>query len=294
MSQMPGQDASQPLNGSRPRRELAVCEITTRNWTFEQDVRAYVAAGIDALGIYRPKLDGIGVANAARTLREAGLPARSMISMSHLAGAGDSLPAAVIDDHMRLLDECALLGVETLVVVPGMRHGRSVERVEALAIDALGRLASAAAERDVVLALEPIRAPYFDCLNTLSDAEKMVRTVALPGIGIVFDTWHLWNEAGLKETLKSAADLIRLVHISDWRDPPREHDDRLVPGEGVMPLAGIVRYLDELGYAGAYEVEIFSKDVWASDYHDVLRRCRRWFDGVWGDERQAVQLGAEN
>jgi sugar phosphate isomerase/epimerase len=84
------------------------------------------------------------------------------------------------------------------------------------------------------------------------------------------------------------------VHISDWRDPPREHDDRLVPGEGVMPLAGIVRYLDELGYAGAYEVEIFSKDVWASDYHDVLRRCRRWFDGVWGDERQAVQLGAEN
>lgn len=275
---------TQPPSEGRPRqseRKLAVCGITTRNWTFEQDVRAYAAAGIDALGVYGSKLAAIGIPRALQLLRDSGLPATSFISGKELTGTQERLGQECVDEHLRLLDECLALGVDTLVVVPGNLHGRDPARVEALAIEALRRLAPAAQERGLCLGLEPIRAPYFDFMNTLAHAQKLARAVAHPAVGLVFDTWHLWREPGLSETLVSAIDLIRLVHVSDWREPTREHDDRLLPGDGVMPLAEMLRDLDALGYSGLYEVEIYSKDLWAADYHRLLQHCRRWFDGIW-------------
>ena len=40
--------------------KLSVSEITTKNWTFEQDVRGYAAAGLDGIGLWRDKLDRYG------------------------------------------------------------------------------------------------------------------------------------------------------------------------------------------------------------------------------------------
>lgn len=262
-------------------RKLAVCEITTRDWDLEQEVQAYIGAGIDALGVYRPKLDRLGVGRAAALLRQMGLPAVSMISGKTLTGNARSLSSALVDTHRRLLDDCSALGATTLVVVPGCLHGRSPERVGELAIEALMRLADEAASHGICLALEPIRTPYFDYFNTLVDATKMARTVQHPNVGIVFDTWHLWDEPGLRESVENAIDLIRLVHLSDWRIPTRGHDDRMVPGDGAIPLAGIVRQLESLGYSGTYEIEIYSEDEWASDYHELLNRCRVGFDRLW-------------
>ena len=263
------------------RRKLAVCQITTRDWSFENDVRAYAAAGIDALGVYGPKLAAIGIPRALQLLRDSGLPATSFISGKELTGTREQLGQVCLDEHLRLLDDCLALGVDTLIVVPGNLHGRDPARVEELAIEALHRLAPAALERGLCLGLEPIRAPYFDFMNTLVHAQKLARAVAHPAVGLVFDTWHLWREPGLFDTLVSAIDLIRLVHVSDWREPTREHDDRLLPGDGVMPLAEMLQYLDALGYTGLYEVEIYSKDLWAADYHQILQHCRRWFDSIW-------------
>jgi len=165
--------------------------------------------------------------------------------------------------------------------VPGERHGRSIVRMEALTVEALKRLAPEAAMRGVILALEPIHAPYFDFLNTLVDADRLVRAVDDPAVGIMFDAWHLCHEPNLYKRIEETVDRIALVHFSDWREPTRYHDDRLVPGEGVLPLGDILRKLDESGYRGFYDVEIFSEDVWQSDYDGVLRRCRRFFDATW-------------
>ncbi|MFZ2106853.1 MAG: hypothetical protein WAV18_16025 [Roseiarcus sp.] len=53
----------------------------------------------------------------------------------------------------------------------------------------------------------------------------------------------------------------------------------MAPGEGILPLVEILRALDEIRYRGFYDVEIFSEDVWRSDYDVTLRKCRAFFDG---------------
>ena len=44
----------------RPDRALSVCQITTRDWTFEQDVRGYAAAGVRGLSVWWDKLQPVG------------------------------------------------------------------------------------------------------------------------------------------------------------------------------------------------------------------------------------------
>lgn len=71
---------------SPSRRCLSICEITTKNWTFDEDVRGYKAAGIDGLSVWCDKLEAFGVDDGAKLLREVGLPAVSMVSVPFLAG----------------------------------------------------------------------------------------------------------------------------------------------------------------------------------------------------------------
>ena len=107
-----------------------------------------------------------------------------------------------------------------------------------------------------------------------------MREVDHPAVGVLFDVWHLWQEPELERRIAEAGDRIFAVHLSDWREPTRGHNDRLVMGDGVIPLDRIVAALDAAGYDGYYDVEIFSDDLWASDYSALLARCRGWFQGL--------------
>ena len=260
------------------RKQLSMCEITTRDWSFAEDVRGYAAAGIGLVGVFYPKLLAHGVETAAALLRAHDMRAKTMISNSYLTGAGDGPDQPAYDRQMRVLDDCAAIGVSRLVVVPGLLQGRTEARMTGLTIECLGRLSGEAAARGVVLALEPIRFPYFDFLNTLADATRIVRTIDSPNVGLVFDTWHLWNENDLLARISDAIDKIVLVHISDYRAGTTIHDDRLLPGDGIIPLVEIIQHLDRSGYDGVYDVEIFSETLWKSPYEPSLAHCRRWFD----------------
>ena len=164
-------------------RQLSMCEITTRDWDFAEDVGGYAAAGIGLIGVFHPKLAAHGVAQAAALLRARSVRAVTMISNRYLTGTTDSLNAAAYDQQLRVLDDCAALGISRLVAVPGLLNGRTKAHMTALTIDCLGRLSAEAAARGVVLALEPIRFPYFDFLNTLADATQIVRSVGSPHVG---------------------------------------------------------------------------------------------------------------
>jgi 2-keto-myo-inositol isomerase len=85
--------------------------------------------------------------------------------------------------------------------------------------------------------------------------------VAHPHFGILFDCYHFWSGPSKMEDM----DLIRPgeiihAHLNDTQDLPRELLDlqsRVVPGDGVAPLAKILRKLVQKGYSGPISVELF-------------------------------------
>ena len=48
-------------------------------------------------------------------------------------------------------------------------------------------------------------------------------------------------------------------------------------------VAEIVRAFTDSGFGGYYEIEIWSEDLWASDYTELLESCRARFDALWAD-----------
>jgi sugar phosphate isomerase/epimerase len=148
------------------------------------------------------------------------------------------------------------------------------------------------------LAVEPFQLEGIESwsiLNTLGDAAEFVDEVGSDAVGIQFDVWHLWNTSDLLEEIPRHAHLIAGVHVNDWREPTRGWADRVLPGDGAADLPAILGALDDAGWDGFYDLEIFSDNgtfgnaypdsLWDLDVAELARRGRDAFFNCWQERR---------
>ena len=79
-------------------------QITTRTWPFERDVEAFVAAGVDGIGISLAKVEACGLVRAAKLLRDAALPVSCVTSSGYFPlgdEAGERAALARAREHVR-------------------------------------------------------------------------------------------------------------------------------------------------------------------------------------------------
>ncbi len=144
-------------------------------------------------------------------------------------------------------------------------------------LDGIRTIADAAARAGVPAALEPIQREYCDLwttVSTLGEAAALLAEAARPDVRLMFDTWHLWNAPGLLEEIPRFRDRIAAVHVADWREPTRNTNDRVLPGNGTIDFRPI---LDALAWEGLYDLEIFSDpelpgSLWKSDPRELAWR----------------------
>lgn len=148
-------------------------------------------------------------------------------------------------------------------------------------------LADFAAFHGVKIALEPLNAAIMNiesAIWTLPQAMQIVEAVDRDSFGICLDCWNVWQNAGLSDAIRACGDRIFVVQVSDWRTP-RSFEDRLVPGQGEIPLSDFLRAVRETGYTGAYSVEIFSQGVpdalWEGDLERVVRDSQAGVMNAW-------------
>jgi len=268
-----------------PVPKLSVSEITTKDWTFEQDVRGYVAADLDGMGLWRDKLDRFGEERGIELVQEVGLPVANVVDGGYFPRKTRSQTDLQIQDTMEAVRLTSRLRCDCLLVVSGEVGSffRTREEATDIIVAALRRLAPIADEHGVNLALEPIHPMYtgYTFLRTIAHAREVLERVDHPRVGLFFDTYHLWQEDDLLTQIKSVAGKIFGVHVSDWREPPRSPSDRALPGSGVMPLKEILRAIERTGYQGFYDIELFSEELWQRDYFLLLKECKCAFARLW-------------
>ena len=75
--------------------------------------------------------------------------------------------------------------------------------------------------------------------------------------------------------LKRAGDSIFSFHVNDWRTPTREVSaDRALMGDGGIEIPLIRSWIEEAGFDGFIEVEIFSDEYWKSDQAEYIERIK--------------------
>lgn len=276
-------------------RKFAVSEVTTMPCSFEEDVRLYAEAGCGGIGVWGFKMEVLGWRKARDLMQRHNLEAANCIPVGNSI-LPDRLSPEPVDPRERVeaflphMERMARLDPETIVVITGPRGDRSAEAAMDVCLEGFERIARAAGDLGVTVALEPVHRSVCDRLSLVWDmpgALDIVRKVDHPSFGILFDTWHLWDTPDIFRHIDENIALIAGVHVDDWRDPTRSWLDRAFPGEGIMNVAALMDRLDAAGFNGFYDVEIFSDDgrieealegsLWLLAPAEIVRRATSIF-----------------
>jgi sugar phosphate isomerase/epimerase len=248
---------------------LAISQITTVSQSFAGDLDAYRAAGADGIGIWEMKLrdDSLERFSESGLSAAAAVPAvPSILPVPLIEGPED--PADRVEAMCAGIVRLAPFEPECVLFLTGPGENRQA------VIEGIRAIADAGREHGVPVALEPIQrefADFWTIVSSLDEAAALLEEAEVD-IGLMFDTWNLWNEP--VEEIERHRDRIRAVHIADWRKPTRNTNDRVLPGDGAIDFAPL---LEALRWDGLYDLEIFSDaelpgSLWREDPHELAAR----------------------
>jgi len=121
-------------------------------------------------------------------------------------------------------------------------------------LDGLEAVVGAADLAGVDLAFEPEPGQL---IETTADLKALLEAVDHPRLGANVDVGHAWCAGDdPAEAIRLLGRRVKHLHLEDIRDRVHYH---LIPGEGgEIDFAAIRRALDEIGYAGAAAVELYT------------------------------------
>ena len=93
-----------------------------------------------------------------------------------------------------------------------------------------------------------------------------------------------WAERSLADTIAAGVDRLRLVQVSDFAVGTLSTPNRLVPGDGDIPLERILGQVLAAGYEGAFDLELIGPRIEEEGYRSA---CRRSIDQL-GDMLDAL------
>lgn len=252
------------------QRGISLNLATTRQqWGFADAVDGCLRAGITAISPWRDQIAAIGLDEAARIVRENKLQVTGVCRGGMFPGVDAADRQARIDDNLRAIDEAAALNADCLVLVVGGLPGSSKDLPGARqqVTDGIAAMLPHAKASGVKIAIEPLHPMYAAdraCVNTIDQALDICEILG-ETVGVAIDVYHVWWDPNLARAIARAGRMKRIFahHICDWLVPTKDMlNDRGMMGDGVIDLPGIRRMIEDAGFFGPQEVEIFSQDNW--------------------------------
>src|SRR5262245_66435735 len=88
---------------SRVMPTLSMNELTTFRWTLEEDVRRYVAAGYEGIGVWREKLADYGEEAGVDLIAESGLRVTNLLWAGGFTGSCGRTPEESVQDAIHAI-----------------------------------------------------------------------------------------------------------------------------------------------------------------------------------------------
>jgi len=269
----------------RDLARLSLNQKTTDRWGVQDAVAGCVAHGIPAIALWRDKVDAVGVPEAAKIVRDAGLTVSSLCRGGAFPAATPAERAERLDDNRRAVADATVLGTDLLVLVCGPAADKDLPNARAQVAEGIAALAPFAATHGIRLGIETLHPSFAGSRSvvvTLAEALDLADRVGQPNVGVLIDTYHVWWDPSLYEGITRARGRIFGFHVNDWLEPNRDPlVSRGMMGDGVIEIRRIREAVDAAGYAGPIEVEIFNESLWATPGDDVLTTlCERYLSEV--------------
>jgi sugar phosphate isomerase/epimerase len=275
---------------TQDHRWLSINTATLRK---QADLPAIVDAcargQVRAIAPWRDQVAAVGLDRAASAVRHAGL-ALSGYCRGGMFPADAAHAREARDDNRRAVDEAKALGAPCLVLVvgglpqysrPGSVASRDIAAARGQVEAGLAELLEYARSVAMPLALEPLHPMYAAdraCVNTLAQALDLCDRLdpARSGdLGVAVDLYHVWWDPDLPKQIKRAGrERLLAFHVCDWLVPTIDLlNDRGMMGDGIIEIRRLRAAVEEQGFDGFVEVEIFSERWWREPIADVIETC---------------------
>lgn len=258
--------------------QLCVHTITTKPWSIEQAAKNFSEAGIGGITVWRDALNGRDIKQTGQMLRDSNLEIVSLCRGGFFPHTSNSDRQKALDDNRKAIDEAEALGAPLVVLVCGALPEQTLAESRKQIRDGIAAVLPHAAAAGVKLAIEPLHPMYADirsAINTLGQANELAEELNSPWLGIAVDVYHLWWDPNLEQEIKRCGQNGNLsaFHICDWKTPTLDLlNDRGLMGEGCINIQEIRGWVEEAGFNGFNEVEIFSNSYWKEDQADFLKK----------------------
>jgi sugar phosphate isomerase/epimerase len=258
--------------------------ISTSCWPLPELLEGCRAAGVRNVGLWREPVAELGLARTVALLRDAGIGVSSLCRAGFFPVSDQEQARERRADNLRAIDEAVAVGASVLVILAGglPSGSRDLDGARRQVTEAIAALAPVARDHGIRLAVEPLHPALCSdrsVISTLGQALDLVEQFPADAVGIMLDAYHVWWDPRLWSDLRRAGNRILGVQISDC---PHELRDPLygreLPGTGVIDLRRFLDAVDEVGYDGPIEVEIFNHHIWSRPGRDVLGDIVRGFD----------------
>jgi 2-keto-myo-inositol isomerase len=252
---------------------IGINGATTMPASLETDIAVAGKAGYDLVEIRTTKLDHFldshGTSDVAALLAAAGVSAFALNAIEHVNLRSAADYEAIKQDCRRYCAIAHDLRCPNIVVVPSPTPVELAwPQIRADAIAVLRELSGIAQPFGVQLAFEFLGAPGCS-VSTLAQAWDIVQGVDRANVGMVLDTFHFYAGGSTLESIMDIdANKLFIFHINDVEKGERTKltdAQRLMPGEGVIPLGDICRGLRNAGYKKMVSIELFRPEYWAWD-----------------------------
>ncbi len=247
-----------------------LCAINTATLGFQAPltiaIEAIAKAGFGGIAPWRREVEGQDIKAHSKQMRDAGLKVTGYCRSTYIPASTSAQFEENIADNIAALRDAAALGAEAFVLVVGTLANLNSARAQVQ--EGLGLLAQHAENLGVKLALEPLHPVYAadrSCVNLVSQALDMCDAIGSANVGVIIDAYHVWWDPHVERDVQRARAAKRILgfHVSDWLMPITDTlNDRGMMGDGVIDLKSLRAMVENVGYGGLVEVEIFSSTNW--------------------------------
>jgi sugar phosphate isomerase/epimerase len=256
----------------------AIHTMTNKPWSLAQCVDAYASAGVRGISVWRNVIEPIGAKEAGRMLRAAGMMVPALVRGGFFVASDTAARQAAFDANRECIDEAKEICAEMIVLVVGAMPGVSLIEARKQVTDGIGALLPYARQANVKLAIEPLHPMYAadkSCINRMAEARQICEQLCDPMVGIALDVYHTWWDPDLQSEIALAGKQGTLFgfHVCDWRVNTRHLlTDRGLMGDGCIDIPTIRGWVEQAGFKGYHEVEVFSEEYWAMDQEAYLKK----------------------
>lgn len=264
-----------------------------KQWPLPQIIDECARRGIRAISPWRDQVAAAGLEATRAQLKAHGMGLSGYCRGGFYPAADAAGLAAALDDNRRAVDEAKTLDAPCVVLVvgalPGALQGKpaytDIARARNEVRDGIAASLEYAREVGMPLAIEPLhpmQAAERACVNTLEHALDLCDELdpdQTGMLGVAMDVYHCWWDPKLQQQIARAGNArhsrLLAFHVCDWLTPTRDLlNDRGMMGDGVVELKKIRGWVEQTGFAGFAEVEIFSElDWWQRPGDEVLDTC---------------------